>query len=158
MSRIVEERRVFKSTGTVRSGSDADGGLKNALERIAKYVPAEVIAAYVMASGFAEMAKRGKIALLAIIFCVCLACTPIYILQWTKKRSERIANGIVSTLAFLAWSYAYGGLFREIGIYDSAYASVGVILVTLISGAVVPKMITEPPKADIVPTDVPAGA
>jgi hypothetical protein len=149
MSRIVEEQTVPAGAGRFRSGSGTGQDVKDVLERVAKYVPAEIIAGYVMASGFAENAQRGKIPLLGIIFGVCVICTPIYILQWAKTRKERIANGIISTLAFIAWSYAYGGFFREIGIYDAAYASVGLILVTIISGAVVPHTVVPPPKAEL---------
>jgi hypothetical protein len=149
MSRIVEEKTIPAGAGRFKSGTGAGHDVKDVLERVAKYVPAEIIAGYVMASGFAENAKHGKVTLLGIIFGVCLICTPIYILQWAKTRKERIANGVISTLAFVAWAYAYGGLFREIRLYDAAYASVGLVLVTIISGAVVPHTVVPPPKAEI---------
>src|SRR5258708_27170892 len=92
MSRIVEEQAIPAGAGRFRSGSGAGQDVKNVLERVAKNVPAEIIAGYVMASGFAENAKHGKAPLLGIIFGVCLICTPIYILQHYVHERQRIGR------------------------------------------------------------------
>lgn len=147
MSRIVEEKVVTRSAGKLRSGSAWTP--KEVAERIAKYVPAEIIAGYVTATGVAENVKHGKLALLVVLFVVCLVCTPIYIVKLAKTHQEKMKNGIVATLAFLAWSYAYGGLFRELRWHDPAIGSFAMIIVTIISGATVPIKIEETPQPEL---------
>lgn len=44
MSRVVEEKTIAAGTGRFRSGSGAAHDVKDILERVAKYVPAEIIA------------------------------------------------------------------------------------------------------------------
>lgn len=143
MSRIVEETEIPAGQGQLRRGVRGKGP-KGYLERVAKYVPAEIIACYVTANGFAEHAPK-RVAVLGIVFVVCLILTPLYVLQWTKKRRERIANSGVAVVAFLAWSYAYGGIFRDLGWYDASWASIVLVLITAISGAIVPIVVVPPP-------------
>jgi hypothetical protein len=147
MSRIVEEKVVTRGAGKLRSGSAWTP--KEVAERIAKYVPAEIIAGYVTATGVVENVKNGKLTLLIILFIVCVVCTPIYIVKLAKTRQEKLKNGVVATLAFLAWSYAYGGLFKELQWHDPAIGSFAMIIVTIISGATVPIKIEEAPQPEL---------
>lgn len=154
MTRFVEQRVIDAGKGRLRSGAGASDDLKAFLERVAKYVPAEIVAAYVTASGFAENAKHGKVILLGIIFAVCLLCTPLYVLQLTKKPRERLVNGIVATCAFAVWAYAYGGIFRELQWYDASIASIVLVLFSVVSGAIVPLVREEPaPPALLAPAE-----
>jgi hypothetical protein len=147
MSRIVEEKVVTRGAGKLRSGQAWTP--KEVAERIAKYVPAEILAGYVTATGVVENVKNGKLALLIILFVVCAVCTPIYIVKLARTRQEKVKNGIVATLAFLAWAYAYGGLFKELGWHDPAIGAFVMIVVTIISGATVPVKVEDPPQPEL---------
>jgi len=131
--RIVEEQGV-RGLWNGRASEN----VKGYLDRVTKYIPAEVIAAYITANGFAGLSSKPGI-LFYVIFGVCLIFTPIYITRFTRTGKEAWTNGIMSVFAFLAWAYAFGGgLVAYLGWYDAPAASVVLVLFTLVSGAVVP--------------------
>lgn len=45
---------------------------------------------------------------------------------------------IVSTVAFLAWTYSIGGFWNEINLYHAGVAAILIVFVSLGSGAVIP--------------------
>jgi len=71
--RIVEEQEVRR----LWNGRPSEN-VKGYMERVTKYIPAEVVAAYITANGFASMSSRPGV-LFYVIFGVCLIFTPIYI-------------------------------------------------------------------------------
>lgn len=146
--RFVREQVVAPGVGRLRSGS---GGVdvKAYLERIAKYIPAEVVAAYISASGAAPLARAPGF-LVTLIFVVCLVCTPLYVTRFTTTKKESVVNSTMALLAFVVWAYATGvGLFQYLGWYDAPTASVLLALFTLASGAVVPVSKRAVPKPTI---------
>jgi len=143
MSRIVEAKVITKGAGKLTAGEP-----KEYLERIAKYIPAEIVAAYLAANGFAESAPDSrKLALFALIFLVCLACTPWYITRFGETRKAKIVNALVASAAFVVWSYALGGVFKQLGWHEPTTASVILILFSLISGRIQPTIVEKPPQA-----------
>ena len=146
--RFVEERVVTAGAGRLRSG-DAGSDTKEYLERVAKYVPAEIIAAYISASGAATAAQNAR-ALLILIFVICVICTPLYVTRFTNTKKESWTNSIMAVLAFVVWAYATGGsLFTHLGWYDAPTASVVLVLFSLMSGAVTIDRRAEPPGQEI---------
>ncbi len=69
--RIVEERVVPAGAGRLRSGEGSATDVKKYFDRVAKYVPAEVVAAYISANGVATVANNPR-ALFILIFAACL--------------------------------------------------------------------------------------
>jgi len=131
--RIVEEERARH----LWNGKPSEN-VKGYMERVTKYIPAEVVAAYITANGFASISSKPGL-LYYLVFGVCLILTPIYITRFTRTGKEAWTNGIMSVFAFLAWAYAFGGgLVAYLGWYDAPAASVVLVLFTLVSGAVVP--------------------
>jgi hypothetical protein len=148
--RIVREKVIPAGTGRLRSGESATD-IKEYLDRVAKYVPAEVVAAYISANGVATQARAQGI-LFSLIFAACLICTPIYITRFTNTRREAWINSLMGVTAFIVWAYATGGgLIKYLDWYDAPTASVILVLFTLISGAVVPVVKQQPPKPTIIP-------
>jgi len=144
--RIVEEKVVPAGSGNLQGGKGTSINVKEYLDRVAKYIPAEVIAAYIITNGIATKARDQKMWFILIFF-VCLICTPIYITRFTRTRMEAWVNGITATIAFVIWAYAIGvGFFNYIGWYDAPAASIILILFSLISGAILPVKKQKPPK------------
>jgi hypothetical protein len=134
----------------LRSGESATD-IKEYFDRVAKYVPAEVVAAYVSANGVATLARNPG-TLFFFIFLACLVCTPLYITRFTSTRKEAWTNSLMAMAAFVVWAYATGGgLTKHIGWYDAPTASVILVLFTLVSGAVVPVTKQPPPRPEIIP-------
>ncbi|MEW5911873.1 MAG: hypothetical protein AB1814_04910 [Thermodesulfobacteriota bacterium] len=111
------------------------------LARVAKYVPSEIIAAYITAIGLISTVAEPRLKwwLYLVFLVLCLVFTPIYFNQMAKKGEPKAAQIVISTLAFLVWAYSFGGFFQLVGIYHSVVASLLLIAFTLVSGLFVPK-------------------
>jgi hypothetical protein len=149
--RIVEEKVIQAGAGRFRSGEGHGTDVKQYLERVAKYVPAEVVAAYIFANGLATSSPWPGV-LFILIFIICALCTPFYITRFTKTDKEAWTNGIVAFCAFIVWAYAIGGgFFPYFKLYNAPTASVILIIFTLISGIFVPASKPQPPKVKLIP-------
>jgi hypothetical protein len=144
MSRLVDP----KPRGA-RFSSGADGSsVKDYLERVAKYVPSEIVAGYVTINGVIPGAPTGAQKYLIVgNFFLCWILTPIYLCRMAKPGQPKAMHLTLSTIAFLIWSYAVVGnmgIFSPacLNWYNVAIATIFLVVFTLISGAFVP---TEPP-------------
>lgn len=146
--RIVNEKLLLEGQGKLRSG-DSSIETKEYLDRVAKYIPTEVVVAYISANGLAESASKPEI-IFPLIFVACFVCTPIYITRFTTTSKEAWTNGIMALFAFVIWAYATGGgLFKYWGCYDAPTASVLLIIFTLASGLIQPTTKQPPSKPEI---------
>src|SRR3989304_6505891 len=93
----------------------------NYLERIAKYVPAEVIAFFIFINAILDQVVRtgGKSAMMAGFpvmsvatgaLVVATILTPFFIWYVREEGDAWITNAFVSTLAFPFWAYALGAV------------------------------------------------
>ncbi len=173
MGRLVQSTRVIEAPA---SAQESVGGTKGRAkvevagdpftERLVKYIPAEVIGAYLSLENLLDLknvvakAKMGitestgvgsslvatyGTKLAGAVFLLGLICTPLYI--WQQGRSAGSPWGthaFVATLAFAVWTYAMGGSFfmQNFGdltqLYDSQIAAASLVAFTLVSGAVKP--------------------
>lgn len=102
MSRRIEGRQV-KLGEEVQRGDDYPG-------RLAKYIPAEIVALYLSVKPLPSPASRENA--LWWIFWVCLILTPIYLILTTRKPKEgkgpQWIQVILATIAFPIWVWAVG--------------------------------------------------
>lgn len=125
------------------SGGDKGEKTQEYLERVAKYVPAEVIAAYlallpVVLSATDPDTTRRTI-WLAVIFGLGVVFTPLYLWRFPGASSVKWFHFVVSTTAFVIWVYSIrGGLFDDVGGYDTVGAAVSLAAFTLLSGLLAP--------------------
>ena len=131
----------------------------NYAARMVKYVPSEVIAFYLAAdklfdplsttpqtteqaasSGMVTNFVNGNGPLFALaIFFLGLVATPLYIRLQAEKEQVWGVHAVMSTVAYIIWTYAtQGGVFSSYGLYDPRFASLLVLVYTLLSGFVVP--------------------
>lgn len=119
------------------------------LERVAKYVPAEVLAFSVVINAILDQTMRSSgtgatmagfpvttIALGALI--VGLVLTPLFVWYVRVEGDAWITNAFVSTLAFPFWAYAMG----NVAFADHRDGNLAVILLatfTVISGLISPR-------------------
>lgn len=126
----------------MRAGRDPNQGAKDYLERIAKYVPAEILAAYLtllpVISATTEGQAGVRIALQLITFLACLGLTPLYFRFMAQPGEPKRLHMAVSTLAFLVWAYYQGGIFETWGLYHAGAAAVLLVMYSLVSGLVAP--------------------
>jgi hypothetical protein len=152
MSRAVEVKNVVAGAGSLSSGAGGKGDVNDWLERTAKYVPSEVIAAYVAAEGFAEPAVgQRRIIWHAVIFFACLLITPFYIAKFASTTKAKWVNAVVASVSFVIWSYSVGHFFRDIDWYDAIGAPILLVLWTLATGLIQPtEKQTPPPAASLI--------
>jgi hypothetical protein len=122
----------------------------NYLERITKYVPAEVIAFFIFINAILDQVAKtgGKAAVMAGIpvmsvafgaLLVATILTPIFVWYVREDGDAWITNAAVSTLAFPFWAYAIGA----IGFADYRDGNLAAILLatfTVVSGLIAPRM------------------
>jgi hypothetical protein len=124
-------------------------GADNYLERVAKYVPAEVIAFFIFINAILEQSLKtgGKGAMMAgfpvVTFATGaliagMALTPLFIWYVREEGDAWITNAFVSTLAFPFWAYAIGAVaFAEYR--DGNLAAMLLATFTVVSGLVAPR-------------------
>ena len=111
-------------------------------ERVVKYIPAEVLAAWVAASGIIPSVASQR---QQVTFWVTFALGVIFTAGWTWRqtrlpdRKPAVIQIVISTIAFVIWAYAMGGPFALSGVYDPAIGSLLLIFYTLAVGFVVPQ-------------------
>lgn len=119
------------------------------LTRLIKYIPAEIIAVYVLVEGFIGAAhpggggnSTGQFKLdptqQFLVFGAFLIATPIYTAIATKMAWAQV---IISIVSFAAWAFALGGPFLNLSSYQNEPFIAAIVLpvVVLLAGFVVPK-------------------
>jgi hypothetical protein len=121
----------------------------NYLERIAKYIPGEVLAFFIFINAILEQAMKtgGKTAMMAgvpvstvatgaLIFCLIL--TPLFVWYVREEGDAWVTNAFVSTLAFPFWAYAIGAAaFTDL--WDGNLAAILLATFTVVSGLIAPR-------------------
>lgn len=105
------ERQLFLGPAPGGSGGQAGDGY---LDRLIKYIPAEIVALYLGASNVVPQTDRNRHAALWIIAGLAAACTPVYIYFTTRKKGAPTlwSQIVISSIAFPVWVYAIGGPFE----------------------------------------------
>ncbi len=120
------------------------------LERLGKYVPAELLAFSIFINAILEQAIRagGKTASMgglpittvgAIALGIGMVMTPIYVWYVRQDGDAWIVNAIMSTLSFPFWAYALSAVAFE-GYQDGNLAAILLASFTLFSGLVMPRV------------------
>ncbi|YAF95836.1 MAG: hypothetical protein AB3A66_25425 [Nodularia sp. CChRGM 3473] len=92
--------------------------------KLLKYIPTEVVALYftldnILKSSVAD--QQSIQTLLWIIFILLIISTPIYLWRVTKVRKK--IQLMISTLAFIVWVFALGGIFENLDWYRHYYGA-----------------------------------
>jgi hypothetical protein len=102
--------------------------------RLVKYIPAEIVAAFLVIDGILKAVTGVQANLYWLIFIVLLILTPLYTWRVTTEAGLPVAyvQVVVSTLSFIVWVFAIGGPFSLLSWYQPVYGSILLILFTLI--------------------------
>jgi len=156
MGRLVRVPREVASgdRSTTDSASAPDAELSTYiadgyLERIAKYVPAEMLAFSIFINAILDQAVKsgGKLTAMAgvpvmtiatIAFTACMIFTPLFVWYVRQKGEAWVINAFVSFLAFPVWSYAIGNVaFHDYR--DGNLAAIVLVSFSLLSGLIAPR-------------------
>jgi hypothetical protein len=140
MSRLVEP--IEPPMGRLSVSPSTGPTAKDYLERVSKYIPGEILAAYLSGVGvFSSVPQNDpwRMPAYIVFFLACWILTPVYLNYMAEKDKPKRLNLILGTIAFLIWSYAIGGLFVDLKVYHSFIGTIALIIFSLISGLFVPK-------------------
>lgn len=147
MRRIIRKSDLADSGFKSLDGKNLRANPDNHLDKVAKLVPAEIVAAFLAAdnlilSGLTlenDTSNKSEI-VYWVVFCVLLVVTPFYIKRAITSEFKLLKPQIfVSTMAFVFWVYAIGGPFKLAGIHEPLFAGLGLILFSVISPLLIPK-------------------
>jgi hypothetical protein len=121
----------------------------NYLERIAKYVPAEVLAFFIFINAILEQAVKagGKGAAMAGLpvttvaqgaLVIGLVLTPLFVWYVREEGDAWFTNALVSTFAFPFWAYVLGAVAFD-GFGDGNLAAILLATFTVVSGLIAPR-------------------
>lgn len=112
MPRLVASSSPFE---TFKDAAPPDGPkLEDYLERVAKYVPVEIIGAYMAIRGAfpAHGTEDGLPTAVEIaVYLACLALTPLYLIKLGGDVPGKATQIAIACVSFVVWTYAIGGPF-----------------------------------------------
>jgi hypothetical protein len=148
--------------GGLDSGEQAAPAGDSYLERVAKYIPGEVLAFFIVINAILNQIVQsgGKGALMAGIpvmlvaqaaFFTCLLLVPLFVCYVREKGDAWVINAVVSTIAFPFWAYALGATaFADH--WDGNLAAITVATFTVASGLISPRSSRPAPRERERPT------
>jgi len=129
---MVPDRRVVSIPSAVQF--QAAGGPAPALDtyisRLVKYIPAEIVAAYLLVRGFIPPDAPRWI--WWIVFAGLMGLTVWYTLDATRRPGlpPAYTQSVIAVLAFAVWTFAIGGPYFEVASWYRQYHYLpGIILV-----------------------------
>jgi hypothetical protein len=132
-------RRIITKQPEAVAGEEID----TYFDRVVKYIPADIVAAWTAAAGLVASAgpRVNAKMLLWVVFVFELILTPLWILKQTSRPNKppAAAQSIIGTGAFFVWVFALGGPFVYLSFYQPIYGSLLLIFYTLIVALKVPK-------------------
>jgi hypothetical protein len=138
--------------GMLRSdfGKSATGAVAgdNYLERMVKYIPAEIIGCSMLVNAILEQAmtsggKNAEMAGFAVttvaagVLVVALILTPLFCWYVREDGDAWVVNAVVSTVAFPFWAYLMGAVAFA-NFHDGNLAAILILTFTVVSGLVTP--------------------
>lgn len=130
-------------TAQVQKQGQKDSSLDDYFDIIVKYIPSDVIAAWLVVKSAVAGANSQQTRDLAmwVLFAVFLVITAVWTWLQTKEPGKKTATTqiIVATIAFFVWTMALGSPFTSLSWYEPFMGSVALVLFTLISGKIVPR-------------------
>jgi hypothetical protein len=143
-------RRIVSSQFQV---SGTAGRVDGYFDRVVKYIPTDVVAAWTAASGLigslddAATPQVNEAAnVLWVVFFFGLVVTAVWTWRQTREPNMRpaVTQIIVSTLAFAVWVFALGGPFKALTFYRDQYGALLLIGFTLAIGLIIPPESSQP--------------
>ena len=130
-------RRIVTTQYHAAIEQDVDGYL----DRLVKYIPAEIVAAWVAAAGIIASLQGDTEVVLWIAFAIGVVVSFLWIILRTQEAqlSPAWTQAGIAAVAFVIWAFALGGPFATFSWYEPAYGSLLIIRFTLLAGLVIPK-------------------
>jgi hypothetical protein len=131
-NRDIQKYNQIETASKLPSGATYPATKDGYFDRLFKYIPAELVAAYIFVLGVVkQLTDAGEIRifqwLIFVIFCI---LTPLYL--WRVQKVMKIQQHIISLLSFIVWVFALGGPFALYSWYNPVYSSILLPVFTLV--------------------------
>lgn len=102
--------------------------------RVAKYIPAEIIAGFIAIDGILKAVSDPPAFLYWLVFAFCLVLTPFYTWRISNQKDlpTAISQIVISTCSFACWVFAFGGPFKFFDWYQPYIGSILLVMATLL--------------------------
>jgi hypothetical protein len=123
-------RRIVTASNQALAAPSVDGFF----DKLFKYIPAEINAAWIAVTGILAGLASPSTVLLWILFVVFILLTiaVTYRLTMVKNQPTPWIQIAISAVAFIVWVLALGGPFATIPGYNTAYGSIVLIIYTVV--------------------------
>jgi hypothetical protein len=112
MARLISYRSALAVDGiTPRATGRASQSLEDFLEAIAKLVPVEIIAVYMLVKGLSPSGDGLPPVLEIAIYGALVGLTVAYLNRFGGSVPNKNVQVMMGTISFVVWSYAIGGTF-----------------------------------------------
>jgi hypothetical protein len=131
-------RRVVTTTLQSTGGEPPD----TYFDKVVKYIPADIVAAWLAATGaIAEAKSAPGVGLLWVVFGLLLVLTPLWTIRQTRQPGKPVAKtqALIATGSFAVWVFAVGGPFARISGYRPLYGTLALIAYTLVVALIEPR-------------------
>lgn len=130
--RVVTAKDVAAREGVGVEKAETKVEIDDYKTKLAKYIPGEIIAAYVAIDVIIKSATKFSEGVYWIVFLALLVLTPLYVWRVTTEPPKKaaIAQIVVSTIAFFVWVFALGGPFASLGWYVPVYGAILLVIYT----------------------------
>lgn len=149
MSRLVSKQMRSAPDGiTLRSAVTTTERLEDYLERIAKFVPAEILAVYMFLHGIiVRRASPLPAGLEIAVYGLLVVLTAVYLWKLGGTVPRKAIQVVIGTISFVIWTYGIGETFFWLALgrlagqplVEPTIAGIVVVLWSLITGLVAPR-------------------
>ena len=128
-------RRI--QTAQLQAAGPGAPSIDTYFDKVVKYIPADIVAAWVAVTGLIKSAGGVNP---ATVLWICFIVGAVLTAAWTWKQTQSpgqsaaIKQIIISTIAFSVWVFALGAPFDALAWYQPLYASLLLIGYTLVVG------------------------
>ncbi len=144
MGRLVSERYEYEYSSqegrnlhALRVSKDSPSKLNEHLERVAAFIPSEIVAAYLTITNIAIGPGAGqsplKLGTCITVFALGVIGTPLYFKLLAKPGDAVRTQCIISTIAFIVWAYALAGWISEVGLFYREIAGTALVIFSVVS-------------------------
>lgn len=134
---MTEKRVTIRSRVVTAADVAADSSLNedSYAAKVVRYIPGEVVAAYLALSGMVVAAQGIPTNIvLWVITAILFVITPFWILYAANVpgKPRPVFQAVSATLSFIIWVFALGGPFASQDWYHPVYGSILLVLATLL--------------------------
>jgi len=133
--------RVVLPRAQAAAGAAPPVEIDSYFDKVVKYIPADVVAAWVAVTGLVSSARDvPRQAILWVAFGIGLVLTALWTWKQAAAPGQRppLTQAIISTGAFAVWVFSLGGPFQHVP-GQPVYGSLLLILYTLVVALIDPK-------------------